>query len=204
MASIIVVTREAWLRLPDFDRLLPAKEGIVANFYTGVIPRTEEVGLEFKGYLEAPREGFYTFSTISDDGSFVFLDEKPPVIEVMGTSTLPEPTPISVRQSLREDEEIGWSRAEGMVTFASDKSGELDLDLSSESGRIARRSDRRFRGVVANLAGPPGTGDGEFAWQPIRRRGQIVAGTLLTPGMHEVGILGAGNPALDRPVNRTR
>jgi signal transduction histidine kinase len=172
----------SWLRIPDFDRLLPAKEGIVTNFDTAVITRTDEVGLEFKGYIDVPREGLYTFTTISDDGSLLFLDEKKPVIDTTGTSAPPERAPISAGQPLRGGDEIGWSRAEGTVTFASEKSGQLNVDLSSDTGRM-RVEVADDTGVSLPLL--PGRRVRVTGIYMATRTadGQIVAGTLLTPGI---------------------
>src|SRR5262249_17921386 len=102
-----------WLRVPDFDELTPTKEGVTANFDVGVIPPVENVGMQFTGAVEAPRDGIYSFSTISDDGSLLFVDEKPPVIEVTGTNTLARPAPITVRQNLRADQNYQWAEVEG-------------------------------------------------------------------------------------------
>ncbi|HZQ47101.1 MAG TPA: PA14 domain-containing protein, partial [Verrucomicrobiae bacterium] len=175
----------SWLRIPAFEALLPAKEGIVTNFYAGVVTRINDVGLEFTGYVEAPREGMYTFSTISDDGSLVFVDERPPVIEVIRTDPLPKPAPIALGQSLQEGQEVGWSQAEGRVRFASDQSGQVELELSSDMGRM--------RVEVADSSGVP--------WQLLLHSriratgiclstrttdGQTVAGVLLAPGMNQI------------------
>ena len=59
----------SWLRVPNFQELLPEKTGVTTNFKLGVVTRSNDVGLEFKGSVAVTKEGFYSFSTISDDGS---------------------------------------------------------------------------------------------------------------------------------------
>lgn len=175
----------SWLRIPDFDTLLPAKDGIATNFDTAVVTRTDEVGLEFKGFIDVPREGLYTFTTISDDGSLLFLDQKAPVIDTTGTGAPPEPTPISAGQPLREGDEIGWSRAEGTVTFASEKSGQLDVDLSSDTGRM-RVEVADDAGVSLPLLLGRRVRVTGIHMATRTTDGQTVAGTLLTPGIRQL------------------
>lgn len=190
-----------WLRLPDFDALWPAKEGTAANFDTSVFTRTNDVGLEFKGYIEAPREGMYKFSTISDDGALMFMDEEPPKIEVTGTNALPKPAMIGVRQSLWDGQEVGWAEVEGTVTFVSGQSEQVELELSSDTGRM--------RVEVADSSG--------MSWpllQHCRIRatgiclttrmtdGQTVAGAMLAPGMGQIEFLGPeGGRSNDHPTS---
>ncbi len=59
----------AWDVLPDFDVLVPARTGVVADF--DLAPRTQDdnFGFRFTGYLQVPKDGEYAFATVSDDGS---------------------------------------------------------------------------------------------------------------------------------------
>ena len=175
----------SWMRTPAFPALVAAKRGMAANFDTSLATRINDVGLEFEGYLEAPRQGIYTFWTISDDGSLLFLDETAPVIEVRGSGALPKPVPIALEQSWRQGQEPGWSQVEGTVTFASEQSGEVELELGSDTGRM--------RVELADGTGAP------LDLLPGRRiratglclatrtvEGQMVAGTLLAPGINQI------------------
>lgn len=177
----------SWLRVPDFEGLVPAAEGTVSNFDLSVIPRVNDVGLQFTGYVEVPRNGMYTFSTISDDGSLMFIDEHPPSIEVLGTKTLPQPLSVSIHQSLAGDLDDRWAQVHGTVTFASAHGGKLLLELSSDAGRmraevtdgsgaspqILLNSRVRATGICLGVQ----TGDG-----------QNVSGKLLVPGMEQIEI----------------
>ena len=177
-----------WLRVPDFNRLVATRQGTTFNFDLGVISRTNDVGLLFTGYVEVPRDGIYTFSTISDDGSQLYLDTRPPSIQVTGTNALPQPVPITVRQSLPSDEDYRWSQAEGIITFAAERAGGLELELSSDTDRMSV--------MVADSSG----GSPQLLLKSRVRitgiclathtsDGQSVAGTLLAPGMNQIELL---------------
>ncbi len=62
-----------WDRLPDFAALEPAREERVAAAATPPFARPEEFACEFTGWYLAPRDGMYTFSLRSDDGSALHL-----------------------------------------------------------------------------------------------------------------------------------
>ena len=63
-----------WDSLPEFSRLQPTSQGRAANFDLGLKTRTNDVGMEFMGGVEVPRDGLYTFFISSDDGSQLSLD----------------------------------------------------------------------------------------------------------------------------------
>ena len=128
-----------WSRLPDFSRLTNVKAGTVTNFDLSVISRPENVGLEFTGYWEAPREGLYTFTLSSDDGSQLFIGEAEAQLEVIGSGPPPVARTVVISQALSEVEERRWSEVEGTVTFVTEHPDgyELyELELSSGSGRM--------------------------------------------------------------------
>lgn len=63
-----------WQRLPDFGSLTPSSTGTLANF-TLVPRRQENYAFVYTGYVVAPTDGVYTFSTNSDDGSRLFIGD---------------------------------------------------------------------------------------------------------------------------------
>ena len=195
----------SWLRVPDFRRLTPNKQGTAANFDLTVITRTNDVGLEFTGFVEVPWDGIYTFSTISDDGSMLYIDERPPFIEVTGTNSLRPPTPITVRQSLNPGEDDRWAQAEGTVTFASARAGGLELELSSDIDKMqvvvvdgSGVSPQSLLNSRARITG--------ICLSARTSSGQSVAGTLLVPGSGQIELLSSpaqpwsGQPATNLPV----
>ena len=124
-----------WDRLPDFDRLPVKKAGVVSNFDIDVRTRPENVGLEFKGFVEIPRDGDYTFYLSSDDGGQLFLDAQPR-ITVLGTAPLAEPTPITAGQPLPAGRNSLWAEAEGTVTFLSSFRNGVEFELTSDGNRM--------------------------------------------------------------------
>ena len=186
-----------WANVPNSNLLSPTRQGSTANFDTTVASRPENVGLEFAGFIDVPRDGVYTFSTISDDGSVLFLDEQSPRLELNGISPLPAPRPIAVHQILREGEEYQWSQVEGTITFVSQESGALVLELTSGTGRM--------RIQVANPAGVP-----SLLLLNSRARvvgvcqstytidGQKVAGGMLTPSLKQLELLEIALPHWSR------
>lgn len=175
----------SWIRMPDFEKLVPAKEGTAANFDLGILSRENDVGLEFTGYLDVPREGLYTLSTVSDDGSLVFLDQQAMSVRISGTNALPAPTVLSPWQSLPNGQAPAWSQVEGVVKFASAKAGALYLELAADTGRmrieIADGSGVSSQPLVNSRVRVTG-----LCLPGIATGGQLVAATLLTPGADQI------------------
>ena len=183
-----------WLRVPEFDRLTPVKEGTATNFDIDVATRDINVGLEFDGYIEVPRTGIYTFSTKSDDGSLLYVDEKPPWVDVTGTNAPPAPTPVIMHQSLGADQDDRWSQAEGTVTFAGEENGMLDLDLTSDAGQmhvcVADSTGAAPQYLLKRRVRATG-----ICLSTYTTEGQRVAGTLLAPGIAQIQVLDEPEPA---------
>ena len=65
-----------WKMLPDFSKLTPIKTGKVYDLkYDPVAERPEHYGIRFTGYVKIPVEGEYTFYTLSDDGSSLYIND---------------------------------------------------------------------------------------------------------------------------------
>jgi len=65
-----------WKKLPEFSSLTPVKSGTASSFGVSLKLRDNYYGFVFKGYLHIPRSGTYTLSTISNDGSKLYLNDK--------------------------------------------------------------------------------------------------------------------------------
>jgi PKD repeat protein len=63
-----------WSTLPNFDALPVLEAGAVPNVTLAVRNREDYFGLRFRGCLDVPAAGTYTFFTTSDDGSKLYLD----------------------------------------------------------------------------------------------------------------------------------
>ncbi len=66
-----------WGDLPEFSALTPVKAGVAEQIDSPAYRlREDEFGLVFEGYIEAPKDGVYTFTLTSDDGSQLFLHDR--------------------------------------------------------------------------------------------------------------------------------
>ena len=62
-------------KLPDFSTLSSLKQGTALSLDPSKLKsREDHFALDFKGYLNIPTSGTYTFSLISDDGSKLYMD----------------------------------------------------------------------------------------------------------------------------------
>jgi signal transduction histidine kinase len=136
--------------LPDFELTNALKTGVVSNFDLGIVPHPEHVGVLFRGYLQIPRDGFYTFYLTSDDGSRLYVGEPSLQFKVIGSSDLPPPRPLLLGQALPPTGNGTpgglWGEVEGKVTFASEDRDGLILELSTETGgaRVEVAHNARF------------------------------------------------------------
>ncbi|HEV2320523.1 MAG TPA: ATP-binding protein, partial [Verrucomicrobiae bacterium] len=132
--------------LPDFNRSIAVRTGTVSNFDLSVITQPEHIALEFTGCLDVARDGLYTFYLNSDDGSRLFVDERPPAIRVMGVTNLPRPAGMVIGRvlgqfagshaSTRPNHNYQRVEVQGEVTFASQERFGWELELTSETGRL--------------------------------------------------------------------
>ena len=128
-----------WQDLPDFDELKPVKAGVADNFNLGVRTRDEEVGLQFAGYLDVPRNGLYTFHVSSDDGSRLSIGQPNVRVEILGPGELPVPRSIFIGQQLTQAEDGSWSQIEGRVTQIRPGPNGLEMELGVGTARMAVR-----------------------------------------------------------------
>ncbi|MHC4751678.1 MAG: PA14 domain-containing protein, partial [Planctomycetota bacterium] len=63
-----------WDLLPDFDSLIPVKQGTVNNFDISVRNQDDNFGFRFSGQISITTAGDYTFYTTSDDGSKLYIN----------------------------------------------------------------------------------------------------------------------------------
>ena len=66
----------SWDKMPDFSKLEPKKTGVLANGLFDLSPRdrNDNFGFSFTGEIDCPKEGKYSFTTSSDDGSLLLID----------------------------------------------------------------------------------------------------------------------------------
>ncbi len=63
----------SWSNLPDYTTLTPVKSGTATSADITVRNRTDQYGIRYKGYINVPTDGLYTFYTSSDDGSKLLI-----------------------------------------------------------------------------------------------------------------------------------
>lgn len=64
---------EGMSALPNFSQLSPVKTGVVSNFSLSEKEKNDNFAFKFDGYINIPTTGAYTFGTISDDGSKLYI-----------------------------------------------------------------------------------------------------------------------------------
>ncbi|MCB1233858.1 MAG: PQQ-dependent sugar dehydrogenase [Verrucomicrobiae bacterium] len=63
-----------WSAVPDFDALTPVRSGVATGFGMGSRLRDDAFAFRFRGNIEIPAGGGYTFYLNSDDGSRLWID----------------------------------------------------------------------------------------------------------------------------------
>lgn len=64
-----------WDSIPDFGKLRPVRDGTLPNFTLPQQRALVNYGIEYNGYVKIPKDGVYTFYTVSDDGSRLYIGE---------------------------------------------------------------------------------------------------------------------------------
>jgi hypothetical protein len=65
-----------WNALPEFETLHVEKRGVVDSLTLAASPQGTQFALRFRGYIDIPKDGEYTFVLKADDGARFFLDGK--------------------------------------------------------------------------------------------------------------------------------
>ena len=65
-----------WNDMPKFARLSPVKSGVLDEISIMEKDTTDHYAFDFKGFIDIPQSGVYTFYTTSDDGSQLFINDK--------------------------------------------------------------------------------------------------------------------------------
>jgi hypothetical protein len=63
-----------WNALPEFDELTVERWGNIETLTLAASPVSTQFALRFRGFVQIPRDGAYTFTLKADDGARVFLD----------------------------------------------------------------------------------------------------------------------------------
>lgn len=66
----------SWNNLPDFSKLKVKKTGNIANFNLAPAMKPNYYSFKFEGLINISQSGEYTFYTVSDDGSKLYINHK--------------------------------------------------------------------------------------------------------------------------------
>lgn len=67
----------SFLLIPDFSAAEPIREGVASDFDVGELASREDgFAIEYRGFLQVPESGMYTFWTRSDDGSKLYVHDE--------------------------------------------------------------------------------------------------------------------------------
>lgn len=187
--------------LPDFDSAPALKMGIAKNFDVEMITNHDHLGICYTGFLEVARDGLYTFYTISDDGSRLFINSPNLQIASLGQISFPQPQPLLIGQTL-EPGGGQWTEAEGKVTFASDQPHALKLELTADTGclqvEIADKSSLSAASLLNRRIRATG-----FAQGVYNAGSRYVPGILFTPSTRNIEFLDRPSATVENPVTTT-
>ncbi|MBN1765316.1 MAG: hypothetical protein JW860_08680 [Sedimentisphaerales bacterium] len=62
-----------WTQFPEFEILEPNQKGFISNFDITDAPAADYFAYSFNGYIDITTKGTYTFYTLSDDGSELYI-----------------------------------------------------------------------------------------------------------------------------------
>ena len=174
--------------LPDFNAATALTKGTVNNFDLRVMARPEHVGICFTGFLEVPRDGLYTFYTTSDDGSRLSVGDRSLQLKIMGQAAFPQPQSLVIGQTLPPGEKGRWAEVEGKATFVSEVPDGLQLELSTDTGRL-RLEIANPSGLLPGLLLNQRVRATGFCLSAYTADGQEVPGVLLVPTGREIVLL---------------
>ena len=189
-----------WDNLPDFNLLIPVKSGVVSNFNLGFRTRDERVGLQFKGFFDAPRSGKYVFQLSSDDGSILTFGRTSVTVKKVGTTAVPAP----VNAFLGEPFHSGpseWKTVAGRVKSVTTTGKELELGLRSGYAAVTVHVVDAVGLNAASLLGSfvrvNGVGRGA-----LNVEGQLVLGDLSTSDRRQIILLDSApaTPGENQPL----
>jgi signal transduction histidine kinase len=176
--------------LPNFAAVPVLTNGIATNFTLTHLPRREQIGLVFTGFIQTSQTGLYTFHLKSDDGSRLFVGQPSLRAEVIGAGAFPTPQRLTVGQVVTEADDRQWSEVEGRVAIARKTPTGLQLELTAGAAQLLVELGDDSGIAVEPLVNARIRALG-FCQGVHTTDGQQVAGVLLVPGSKEIEIVEA-------------
>jgi hypothetical protein len=122
-----------WMLLPDFDALTPAREAVVREISLETFDdKADAFALRFSGYLNAPKDGIYTFALHSNDGSKLYLDGKEIINHDGAHRALTESGMAALKQGLHAIQ-VDYFQAGGGMALALQWAGP-DFEMRAAAG----------------------------------------------------------------------
>lgn len=170
----------AFKNVPDFAKLKPVSMGETTDFDISVAKRGSDWAIKFDGYLKIEKDGKYTFSTTSDDGSILSIDGK---VVVNNDGVHPPATKNG-----------GVKLTKGMhkltVGFFNGGGG-VELKAEIEGGGLAKQNLGPFVYVTEKTEVPVATGDKKDAPftvdAALAAKGKTLFGTIGCANCHQMG-----------------
>ena len=173
--------------LPSFAVSRPTKTGVSTNFDVNLRTRPENASIEFDGFFSVPREGVYTFTVSSDDGSRFYVGKPSIQINVLAN----HPAPPEIRRVPAEADEREpdlWVTLDGIINFSGVRGtgGEMQMRVGNDDVRVdvfeagespsypPIRSKVRVSGIFQNI---------------ITEDGSRIPGVLRVPSWNYVHLL---------------
>jgi len=189
----------SWESVPDFNWLAPIKSEIVPGFEMMPYPQTDRIGICYRGFFAAPRDGEYTFHLASANGAMWFVGKAGPAIQRCGQEAPPTAAPAVCGQMMKRPGGGLWASVEGRVTFISKTGRGLELDLNCGTGIV------QVRVADANGLEAAGLFDARIR---VRGVGKSISSLDNTPILGRLVATGAGDleilepaPSLEAPPN---
>jgi glucose/arabinose dehydrogenase len=200
-----------WSNPPDFDSLTPLKTGTTAAFDLSPRNRNQNYGFRYRGYVEIPADGSYSFYTHSAGGSRLYIgntlvvdnEESPAGRESSGTIGLQAGKhAIMVTYFVRESDEVlavsyagpGTEKGElpGSMLYREPVPAPVSLLLEAEAAVMS--------GVRASELYPGYTGTGFATYTNANEDYLEWTAPVAEPGSYALTFrYGLGNP-INRPL----
>lgn len=149
-----VVYPAAGEQLPTWDDASePLGSGVCAEPDLAVVAGKERVAVVFTGYLEIPESGVWEFTLRSDDGSRLFVGERPLRWEVLGSGPMPSPQAVWPGQPLEAEGHPFWASVRGRVLTAAGTGRSHILEVGAATGRMRVELVEVPSGLAGDLQG---------------------------------------------------
>ncbi|HTQ49476.1 MAG TPA: histidine kinase, partial [Candidatus Acidoferrales bacterium] len=115
--------------MDDLRHAEPVYTGVATNFDISLRQQDEFVAMQFRGLIAISHPGDYTFSTLSDDGSELYVGRLPGEVNVVGSNCPPSAVSLPAREPVPTSGLGEWATVTGQVTFSGEDSDGPNLEI---------------------------------------------------------------------------